>query len=416
MAESKGQQGSSEGAERPKPSGPANIAKALTSAGSPASKPVVIDDTFDYETAFRMAFLGTGQGGCRIANTFWNIGYRRVALFNTTDQDFHEDGINLQVPRLCLGGGGAGKDTARAKAQLSGREEEVWDLMIRAWGNGVDCALVCVSLGGGTGSGTAVELVKLARKYLEAKGRPPRVGAIVSLPFRGEGPRIAYNAVMGFRELLVAKVSPLLIIDNSRINEIFKNKGFGKLYPLANQAVSELFHLFNRLAGTRSPYLTFDQSEFAQLLDSGIAVMGMADIPIERIKTPADISEQVRENLLNNVQAAVDLRRGRKAACLFVAHPDVVDALPLDYFDAGFTQLNRILGSAGAVKRSDAPVVVHRGLYPGVDAGLQCYVMVSELDPPHSRLAELAKEASDAADLNEARTPSTMAKFLGVQD
>ena len=34
-----------------------------------------IEDSFDYDTAFKFAFVGVGQGGGRIAEGFYNIGY-----------------------------------------------------------------------------------------------------------------------------------------------------------------------------------------------------------------------------------------------------------------------------------------------------------------------------------------------------
>ena len=66
-----------------------NIAAALNpSAHKQAATQVVVNDTFPYDVAFNMAFLGSGQGGARLASSFWSLGYRRVALFNTAESDF----------------------------------------------------------------------------------------------------------------------------------------------------------------------------------------------------------------------------------------------------------------------------------------------------------------------------------------
>jgi len=393
-------------APAPGAKGPGNIAARLNPAAhQQATKQVVVNDDFDYDTAMHMAFIGAGQGGSRIANSFWKLGYRRVGIFNTTESDF--EGLEAEIPKLSLDIGGAAKDMKFARQALDGRTEEIWDLMIRSWGNNPDCALVCVGLGGGSGSGCALPIVQLARKYMEAKNRPPRVGAIVSLPSVTEGQIVARNAVTAFGELLQAKVSPLLIIDNSRVHSLYR-PSMSQLLPKSNELVSQMLHLFNQLAAIHSPHITFDRNEFAQLLDGGICVMGCADI--NKLDSPADISAAIRDELAQSILAEVDLRRGRKAACLFVGHQDILDSLDLDYFDAGFTTLDRIVGSAYQDKDKD-PTVIHRGLYPGVDAGLQCYTMISELDPPRGRLQELAKKGGLAVTQG-----ASVAKHLGVGD
>ncbi len=393
------------GISAPRPPKITNVASSLApSAHKPAdTKPRKVEDAIDHDVAMRMAFLGTGQGGGRIANAFWGLGYRRVAAFNTTDQDFN--GLDEAIEKLSLHVGGAGKDMEIASGALRGREEDVRDLLVKAWGDGpVDCAMVCASLGGGTGSGTAPELVRIARKYMTDRGLEPRVGAIVSLPPVAEGYQICRNAVLGFQRLVEAKVSPLIIIDNARIHELYR-PAMTKLHPTANDTVAQLFHLFNQLAAVRSELITFDRSEFAQILDSGLVVMGSADI--QNINSPTDVSGAIRDQLSQSVLAQVDLKTGRKAACLFVGGADTLDKLDLDYYDAGFTQLNRILGSAYGEKTQ---TVVHRGLYPGQDPGLQAYIMVGELAIPRERLQLLAREGG----LGDAR--SRVADFLGVQD
>lgn len=380
-----------------------NVARSLLPSAQPLTEQVEIDDAFEYPTALRMAFLGTGQGGSRIANTFWNTGYRRVGCFNTTDSDFH--GLVDEMPKFSLDIGGAKKDAKLAGDSLVGREEDIWDLFTRAWGTDVDCGIICASLGGGTGSGTVAKLVELGRKYLATKhpGRPARVGAIVSLPGLFEGQQQARNAVNAFKSLLTIKASPLIVLDNARISELFKPSML-KLYAKANDTVVQLLHLFNRLAKIHSEHTSFDESELTQLLDSGIIVMSGVDIPVNSIKSPADVSGVIRDHLTNNILAAVDLKKGKKAACLFVGTPEVLDRFQPPFFEAGFEQLGRIVGAA----YDDAETVLHTGVYTNTDEGLQCYTMIGDLEPPMERLAGLAKTAG----LTEAKTPGSLANFL----
>ena len=385
------------------PSGAVNIGNVAANldptAHTQAAQQVVVNDAFDYDVAFNMAFVGSGQGGARLASSFYELGYRRVGLFNTAESDFQ--GLPDEIERHTLDLGGAAKDARFAEQALTGREEEVWDLLQRSWGNDMDYGLVCVGLGGGTGSGTSGKIVEIARQYMESKGKPPRVGAIVSIPSYTEGQQVCRNAVTAFQKLMELKVSPMILIDNARIHDLYK-PGMTQLYNVANSTVSQLFHLFNQLAAVHSPLITFDRSELAQLLDHGICVMGAASL--QNISSPADISAGIRDQLTNNVLASVDLKKGTKGACLFVGDQNHLDNLSLDYFDAGFTQMNRTLKGGTSV--------VHRGVYLGASPGLQAYAMISDLQPPVSTLARLAKEAN----MTKAHLNGGLAQFLGVND
>lgn len=377
-----------------------NIAAALNSSAHKQAAPqVIVNDVFPYDVAFNMAFLGSGQGGARLASSFWSLGYRRVALFNTAESDFQ--GLPEEIQRHTLQLGGAAKDARFAEQAITGHEEEIWDLLQRSWASDVDYGLICVGLGGGTGSGTSGKLVQIAREYLESKGKPPRVGVIASIPAFTEGQQVCRNAVTSFQRLLELKVSPLILIDNARINQLYR-PGMAQLYSVANSTVSQLFHLFNQLAAVHSSLITFDRSELAQLLDHGICVMGAASL--QNITSPADISAAIRDQLTNNVLAEVDLKQGTKGACLFVGDQYHLDNFGLEYFDAGFTQMNRTLKGGTSV--------VHRGVYIGSSPGLQVYAMISDLKPPLATLAKLAKEAN----ISKSQLTSGLAQFLGVND
>jgi len=54
----------------------------LPSEGPPADK---VEDKFD--SAYKFAIVGIGQGGSRLAETSWKLGYSRVAVINTASQD-----------------------------------------------------------------------------------------------------------------------------------------------------------------------------------------------------------------------------------------------------------------------------------------------------------------------------------------
>lgn len=360
----------------------------------------VISDEIPQGTACNLAFLGSGQGGSRMAASFHDLGYRRIGLFNTADSDFA--GLPDSIERHIQDIGGAGKDAERAAAAIAGKEGRIWDLLERAWGEDVDLGLVCASLGGGTGSGTIESLMLTAKQYLAAKGKTPRVGALVSLPSPAEGQQVCRNAIIALRRITKAKASPILLIDNSKIDRLYR-PGMSQLYNAANTKVSQLLNLFNILAATPSPLMSFDRSEFLHVLDHGVCVMGAADI--SNVSTPAEVSEAIQDQLQENVLADVDLSTGSKSGCLFVGDDAHMSNLGLEYFEAGFSRLNQMLQGQNPV--------VHRGVYPSTSPGLQTYAIVGGLKPPAGTLQRLAA----AAKLTSGQLADTgLAKFLNLND
>jgi len=163
-------------AKKPAMPKPVAASKAPVPPPKLVNEPAAIEDVFHdgknvaYPTAVVTGILGTGQGGCRIAKAFWDLGYRHVGAFNTTEVDFA--GLPEEMPRFSMNIGGAAKDAALAGKTLDGRDQDVWDLMNRAWGDDPELILITASLGGGTRSGTAARLVEMARQWLRSKGRP----------------------------------------------------------------------------------------------------------------------------------------------------------------------------------------------------------------------------------------------------
>lgn len=346
-----------------------------------------IEDEVGFDTPTRFAFMGLGQGGCRMADKFYSYGYRRVGLYNSTDQDF--EGLDPAIVRWHAGAGGAAKDMQRAVTILANRKSECMDLFSRAWGPKFDWGIICAGLGGGTGGGSIVSFVQLAKSYAKQCGvDPERIGALVSLPRRAEGAQVCANAARAFRALLSMKVTPLIVIDNEKINDVFA-PSMRKLHDTANESIVSTFNAFNYYAGRRSTFSTFDTAEWLDILSSGILALGASALDATSIHSVADVSAQVRSALAGRVLADVDLSSGRVGAAIMVASEDVLDRFSSDYFDAGFSAVVTTLTQNDPNK----VVLAHRGLYGEDDNNdsLFCFTAVGGLQPP-KRLKELEEE------------------------
>ena len=106
----------------------------------------------EIEGGFKFAFIGSGQGGGRIAHTFYKLGYRRVCAVNTAEQDL----ATLPLPNKMLLGksGGAGKNPSVAKAAFKDNKEDVLDFMRRSFGQTLDRIFVCAGAGASISNST----------------------------------------------------------------------------------------------------------------------------------------------------------------------------------------------------------------------------------------------------------------------
>ena len=161
-----------------------------------------VEDKFD--AAYKFAFVGAGQGGGRLAETFYKFGYRRVCAINTAPQDLN----TINVPhKLCIGEGGAGKNMGLAREKYTERKEDAYDLFEHAFGNEFDKIFVCAGAGGGSGAGTIIPIIDTAHDLQKRLGTlTKKVGVILALPKISEG----------------KKVKELELYKQSAINSVFE--------------------------------------------------------------------------------------------------------------------------------------------------------------------------------------------------
>ena len=308
----------------------------------------------------------------------------RVGAINTADQDLE----TVNVPKKFKFGKqqGAGKDRSVAKSAFSDQKEDVVDFIKQSVGTDIDRIFVTVGAGGGTGAGVCSELVKVVKEYQDTvKASSQYVGVVLALPKLSEGKKVSLNAYETLKEVcqLVEDkiVSPLIILDNEKINTLYPKLPVSKFWQVANSNISSLFHLFNNIVTKSSQHSTFDSNDFRTVLDSGIMVFGMANVP--NLNNEAEISKAVRENLKRNVLCGeLELSTGKVAATVAIADEKTLDNIPQEYLDNAFNQLNRTLQPGSTV---------HQGVYKGNKEGLSIFTAIGGIATPEGKLQALLK-------------------------
>ena len=339
----------------------------------------VVEDAV--EVAFKFSFVGAGQGGSRIAETFSKLGYRKIAAINTAAQDLNT--VKLDN-KLCIGEGGAGKDLALAEKYFNESREDVMDFLRYSFGETFDKIFVCAGAGGGSGAGTVTPLVDLSlelSKTIEASSN--KVGVILALPKKSEGAKVAQNAAEVLRKVWQCvkegTVSPLIILDNEKIGKLYPNLVVSNFWRHANSSIAGLFHLFNLTSSKDSTYTSFDKNDYNSILESGLMVLGAS--PVDKWDDPVSVSRAIRENVKNNVlSGGVDLSTGNCAGAVIIGGKDQLDNIPQSTLDQAFEQLVRMLKAGG---------VVHRGIYVGDKPNLTVFTAIGGLGKPEEKLREL---------------------------
>jgi cell division GTPase FtsZ len=350
------------------------------------------------------AWIGSGQGGGRIAKAFHDRGYKKCIAVNTSKQDL----ALLDIPDnqkllLDIGEEGAGKDMERGANATIKFKQEIFDLMRKVYGTKVDHIMVCIGAGGGSGSGSSLVLIDIAKKYMKFIGHDKpeeRVGVVMSLPTRGEStsPKVSYNAYRVLKQIggqaERKEISPLVIIDNARIEKMYSNLTVKEFWSTINNTVSGLFHIFNVLSKHPSQYTSFDPTDYATTFRcGGVMVMGVSKLnihenkPASKSANETEISKSIKGNMDKTLLAEIDVSNATYAACCAVGGKQIMENTPglMDNLSYGFDTLSSLCPNA----------TFHRGIYEDDKPTLRLYTLISGLKVPIKRLDQLKLNFAD---------------------
>ncbi|MCH6264788.1 cell division protein FtsZ [Neobacillus citreus] len=160
----------------------------------------------------RIKVIGVGGGGNNAVNRMIEDGVGGVEFIavNTDAQALHQSRaeITMQIGSSLTRGLGAGANPDIGKRAVEESRQQLEEVL-----EGADMVFVTAGMGGGTGTGAAPEIAKIARK----------IGAltvgVVTRPFKFEGHKRSVNALNGINAMRNA-VDTLIIIPNDRLLEI----------------------------------------------------------------------------------------------------------------------------------------------------------------------------------------------------
>lgn len=328
----------------------------------------------EYTGSLDFGVIGSGQCGGRLAKSFYSIGYKKVLALNTAVSDLNP----LDLPenqKLRIGSfEGSGKNMKKGSDAAEESAQAIFDKMKSAFGT-VDKIIICVGFGGGTGAGSCPVLISIARKYLEYIGNSdPKKNVIIvaALPTSGE----LKSAVIRENNEIVKKmmfdiadqeeVGPIILIDNSKIEKLYRGIPPSKFWITINDTITQLFHIFNYLSKQESGYTSFDKEDYKTVLTTpGLAVLGVTKV---EVKEGTELSQALQDNLKKTLLAdMVDYSTAKEASCVVVAGSELMETMSMDDINYGFDTISNLIGNAN----------VHRGLYDTDGNLIRAYTLIT---------------------------------------
>ena len=191
----------------------------------------------ELDSESKIMVIGVGGAGGNAVNHMQHMGITGVnfVVCNTDEKALNNCEVKNKVQ---MGPGlGAGNDPKRGRELAIESEEQLRSLLETS---GVKMLFIAAGMGGGTGTGASPVIAKLAHDL------GILTVAVVTMPFRMEGPGRYASAVEGVGELN-QWVDSILIIDNERLRALYGRlplkEAFGKadgVLGLATKGIAEL--------------------------------------------------------------------------------------------------------------------------------------------------------------------------------
>lgn len=245
------------------------------------------DDSFDNIEVgqARMVVVGCGGAGQNMVDWLYSKGITgaEIVAVNTDLQDLKLKNADkkILVGKEITRGLGAGGDPTKGAEAVKESISEIKDAL-----KGADMVFVCAGMGGGTGTGAAPMVAKVAKD----------MGAIVigvtTMPFSIERARID-RAEHGLQQLRAAS-DTVVVIDNNRLVKIAGNLPVKQAFAVANELISVMIKGIVEIISCPS-LVNLDFADVKAIMTSG----GVATVGMGTSDTNRRVEEAVEEALAN---------------------------------------------------------------------------------------------------------------------
>ncbi len=256
----------------------------------------------------RIVIVGCGGAGNNTINRLYNIGVdgADTVAINTDKQHLKmiEADTKILVGKSLTSGLGAGGDPSmgeRATEMAQGTVKEVL--------GDADLVFVTAGMGGGTGTGAAPVVAKIAKE------QGAIVVGMVSTPFNVERARTV-KAEEGL-EKLRNEADSIIVLDNNRLLDYVPNLPIGKAFSVMDQIIAETVKGISETI-TQPSLINLDYADMSTIMNQGgVAVMLVGETQDK------NKSDEVVRDAMNHPLLDVDYRGASGGLVHITGGPDL---------------------------------------------------------------------------------------------
>ncbi len=213
--------------------------------------------------------VGTGGAGNNTVSRLMEIGIEGAETIsvNTDAQDlfYSNSHQKILIGKGTCGGLGAGGIPEIGEESAEESEEQIKERL-----DGADMVFVTCGLGGGTGTGSAPVIAKLAKKI------GALTIAVATMPFSAEGLRRRENAEKGL-EKLQNNADTVIVIPNDKLLEVAPNLPINKAFMVTDELLGRAVKGITELI-TKPGLVALDFADIKSIMkESGMAMIGMGE-------------------------------------------------------------------------------------------------------------------------------------------
>ncbi len=189
-----------------------------------------LDESFVFRKP-RIQVIGCGGAGCNSVHRLVQLGIKDISTLVINTDKLHLDRVEADR-KVLLGGGVTRGFGTGGNPEVAERAAELQEKELRGLVSGSDLTFITTGLGGGTGTGVAPYVARLARSSGSI------VVALTTTPFKVEKgrQRIAKEGLERLRQV----TDSLIILDNNRLIEIVPQLPIEQAFAVMDQLISEV--------------------------------------------------------------------------------------------------------------------------------------------------------------------------------
>ncbi|MGE7624887.1 plasmid replication protein [Viridibacillus sp. NPDC096237] len=364
------------------------------------TKQNIITHHKDVKLSINFGFLGLGMGGSSIAAVCGDVKTNasfpyKALLVNTNSMDLDKIKVeNESTVKLLIGDGkGASRDINRGEEIFVEHANKVADSVNLHFVDR-DFIWVVAGLGGGTGTGSIIQAIKV----LMTNNFQKKFGLILTLPRDSEGSTVLSNALERLQVINKAMqgLGSVVIVDNQKLFNYFEttnsNATVQSYLSFANSYIADTLHGMNVVTSSYQPYgeFHFDSSEFKKLITTpGVLHFVKYETKVQSIdvKKPIEHLNTLQKQIVNGVLSdGYNLAKTSRLALSILAHSNSAHNI----FNIEFTKSIEDLLSEIAPIVSEKPVGQY--IYPFNETSkVYYYAAFAGLDLP-SRVRAMIEE------------------------